>query len=136
MAFDGYLLKLSGDTLPLKYIYKESYKVTPNRRQDLDPKRDETGKLHRNTLSHTASTIEFTTKPMWNNEMAALMSFIRSRYTNTSEKKVSVKYYCPDTNSYKTGNFYVPDLEFSMNYVDSKKNMILYNSMTIEFIEY
>ena len=136
MAFNGYLLKISGDKFPLKYVYKESYKVTPNRRQDLDPKRDETGKLHRNTLSHTATTIELQTKPMWNNQMASLMSFIRSRYTNSSEKKVSLEYYSPDTNSYKTGNFYVPDLEFNMNYVDTTNNKILYNSMTIEFIEY
>lgn len=136
MAFNGYLLKLGGSTFPLEYIYKESYKVTPNRRQDLDPKRDETGKLHRNTLEHTATTIQLTTKPMWNNDMDALMRFIRDSYSNSLEKKVSVNYFSPDTNSYETGNFYVPDVEFNINMVDTTNNKILYASTTIEFIEY
>ena len=136
MAFSGYLLKLGGSTFPLEYIYKESYKVTPNRRQDLDPKRDETGKLHRNTLEHTATTISLQTKPMWNNDMASLMSFIRGSYSNSLEKKVSVTYFSPDTNSYHSGEFYVPDIEFTIDMVDTKKNKILYLSTTIEFIEY
>lgn len=136
MAFNGYLLKLGGTTLPLKYIFKESYKVTPNRRQDLDPKRDETGKLHRNTLEHTATTISFQTKPMWNDEMASLMSLIRGSYSNSLEKKVSVTYFSPDTNSYHSGTFYVPDIEFTIDLIDTSKNKVLYLSTTIEFIEY
>ena len=136
MAFSGYLLSLGGSNLPLKYIYKESYKVTPNRRQDLDPKRDEEGKLHRNTLSHTATTISFQTKPMWNDEMASLMSLIRGSYSNTLEKKVNVTYFSPDTNSYHSGTFYIPDIEFTIDMVDTKENRILYLSTTIELIEY
>jgi hypothetical protein len=136
MAFNGYLLKLNGSTFPLKYIYKESYKVTPNRVQDLDPKRVETGVLYRNALSHTVTTIQFQTKPMWNSDMSSLMSFIRSSYSNASEKKVTVNYYSPDINAYKTGTFYVPDIEFEINMIDTSKNKILYNSTTIEFIEY
>lgn len=136
MAFNGSLLKLSGDNLPLRYIFKESYKVNPNRRQDLDPKRVETGRLKRNVLSHTATTISFQTKPMWNDEMAKFMLFIRSRYINTSEKKLSITYYCPDIDSYRTGEFYVPDIEFNMDLVDTAEKRILYLSTTIEFIEY
>jgi len=136
MAFNGSLLKFSGDNFPLKYVFKESYKVTPNRRQDLDPYRDGNGLLHRNTLSHTATTIEFQTKPMWNDEFEQLMSFIRNHYTNTQEKKLSITYYSPDINSYKTGNFYVPDVEINMDLVDTVKNKIMYLSTTLEFIEY
>lgn len=136
MAFNGSLLKFSGDNFPLKYVFKESYKVTPNRRQDLDPYRDGNGLLHRNTLSHTATTIEFQTKPMWNSEFEQMMSFIRNHYTNTQEKKLSITYYSPDINDYKTGNFYVPDVEINMDLVDTVKNKIMYLSTTLEFIEY
>ena len=87
MAFDGTLLKISGDTFPLKYVYKESYKITPNRVQDLDPTRDSNGKLKRNPVSHTATTITFTTKPMWNDDFDDMMSFIRSRYTKAHAGK-------------------------------------------------
>jgi len=136
MAFSGYLLKLDGTEFPLKYVYKESYKVTPNRVQDLDPKRTETGKLKRNALEHTATTIQLQTKPMWNNEMSSLMSFIRGSYSNAKEKKVHVTYYSPDLNDYKSGDFYIPDVEYEINMVDTTNNKILYNSTTIEFIEY
>lgn len=136
MAFNGSLLKFSGDNFPLKYVFKESYKVTPNRRQDLDPYRDGNGYLHRNTLSHTATTIQFQTKPMWNDQFDQMMNFIRSHYTNTQEKKLQITYYSPDINSYKTGNFYVPDVEYVMDLVDTVKNRILYLSTTLEFIEY
>lgn len=136
MAFNGSLLKFSGDNFPLKYVFKESYKVTPNRRQDLDPYRDGNGSLHRNTLSHTATTIEFQTKPMWNSEFEQMMSFIRNHYTNTQEKKLSITYYSPDINDYKTGNFYVPDVEMNMDLVDTTNNKIMYLSTTLEFIEY
>lgn len=136
MAFNGSLLKFSGDNFPLKYVFKESYKVTPNRRQDLDPCRDGNGYLHRNTLSHTATTIQFQTKPMWNDQFEQMMNFIRGHYTNTQEKKLQITYYSPDINSYKTGNFYVPDVEYVMDLVDTVKNRILYLSTTLEFIEY
>lgn len=136
MAFNGSLLKSGNDEFPVELIYKESYKVVPNRRQDLDPYRDANGKLHRNTLSHTASTIEFQTKPMWNNDFETVMAWLRSHYSVDSEKKIPLTYYCPDTNSYSTGNFYVPDIEITMNYVDTTHNKILYESATIEFIEY
>lgn len=136
MAFNGSLLSLGGSDFPLKYVFKESYKVTPNRRQDLDPYRDANGLLHRNTLSHTATTISLQTKPMWNSDMASLMSFIRGKYTNSQEKKLSITYYCPDIDSYKTGNFYVPDIEFNMDLVDTAKKRVLYYSTTLEFIEY
>lgn len=136
MAFTGSLLSLGGSNFPLQYVYKESYKVTPNRRQDLDPKRDETGVLHRNTLEHTATTIQLQTKPMYQNDMANLMAFLRNSYSNSLEKKTTITYFSPDTNTYKTGTFYVPDIQFDMNYVDTVHNRILYNSTTLEFIEY
>lgn len=136
MSFNGYLLKSGDDNFPLQYVYKESYKITPNRRQDLDPYRDANGKLHRNTLSHTASTIQLQTKPMWNDEFDTLMSWIRSHYSNSQEKKIPFSYYCPDTNSYSSGDFYVPDIEMTMDRVDTTHNKIFYLSATIEFIEY
>ena len=134
MAFNGSLLTFGGTNVPLKYIKAESYAVTPNRRQDLDPYRDANGELYRNTLSHTATTIKFETKPMWNSDFATFMSLLRNSYSDSLEKKVSVTYYCPDLDSYKTGNFYVPDVEYSIYMVKGTK--ILYNPVTVELIEY
>ena len=134
MAFNGSLLTFGGTNVPLKYIKADSYKVVPNRRQDLDPYRDANGNLHRNTLSHTATTISFQTIPMWNSDFATFMSLLRNRYSDSQEKKVSVTYYCPDLDSYKTGDFYVPDVEYQINMVLGTR--ILYDPVTIELIEY
>lgn len=136
MAFNGYLLKIGQTVFPLSFVFKESYDITPNRRQDLDPFRDANGKLNRNVVPHMVTTISIKTKPMWNNEMNKLMKLIRDNYINEKEKKVSLTYYCPDLDDYKVGEFYVPDVAFNMNYVDTENNRILYNSTTIEFIEY
>lgn len=37
MSFEGYLLRVGGDTFPENYIVAKSYKVSPHKRQDLDP---------------------------------------------------------------------------------------------------
>lgn len=136
MAFNGYLLKMGGDIFPLSFVYKESYKVTPNRRQDLDSGRNANGVLQRNVLDHMPSTISFQTKPMHNDDLDEMMSFIRSHYAVEKEKKVILEYFCPDINGYKTGEFYVPDIEYVINRVDLKKNKIFYNGFQLEFIEY
>lgn len=136
MAFNGYLLKMGEDIFPLSFVYKESYKVVPNRRQDLDSSRNANGKLERNVLDHMPSTIVFQTKPMFNDDLDKMMTFIRTHYTIEKEKKIKLNYYCPDINGYKTGDFYLPDIEFSINLVDLEKNRILYNGFQLEFIEY
>lgn len=136
MAFDGNLIKMgSGETpLPLSYIKVQSYKVVPNRRQDLDSTRNANGVLQRTVLDHYASTVEFSTIPMDNNQMATFMSLLRSKYSVEKEKKIRLTYYCPDTDSYKSGDFYVPDIEFPIIYIDG--TTIQYDSVTLEFIEY
>lgn len=136
MAFEGYLLKIGDDIFPLSYVFKDSYRIIPNRRQDLDPFRNANGELQRNVVDHTVTTITFQTKPMQNNKLAEMMKFIRDRYINEKEKKVSLTYYCPDLDNYNSGSFYLPDIEFPINYVDIENKRIDYDSFTLEFIEY
>ena len=136
MAFDGNLIYLgSGNTpLPLSFIKVQSYKITPNRRQDLDSTRNANGKLQRTVLDHYATTVEFQTIPMDNATKNAFMNLMRSNYSIEKEKKMHMRYYCPDTDSYKEGDFYVPDVEFPMLHIFGTN--IQYDSLTWEFIEY
>ena len=136
MAFDGYLLKVGAEIFPLSFVFKESYEVTPNRRQDLNSTRNANGILQRNVLSHKPSTISLSTRPMDNTELANMMSLITRNFVAENERKVQLTYYCPDINSYKTGYFYIPDITFPINLVDVENKTILYNSFTLEFIEY
>ena len=136
MAFNGYLLKMGADVFPLSFVYKNSYSITPNRRQDVDSTRNANGVLERNVLDHMPSTISFQTKPMYNDDLEKMMSFIRSHYSVEKEKKLVLEYYCPDINGYKTGEFYVPDISFPIDMVDVKNKRILYREFQLEFIEY
>ena len=136
MAFEGYLLKMGAEVFPLSFVYKESYEITPNRRQDLNSTRNANGVLQRNVLAHRPSTISLSTKPMSNVELAKMMELITRNFVAENERKIALTYYCPDINGYKTGNFYMPDITFPINLVDIENNTILYNSFTLEFIEY
>lgn len=137
MSYDGGLLYLGGSIkLPHSYIKPESYTIVPNRRQDLDSTRNANGVLVRNVLEHTATTINIQTVPLNNTQLAALMSLLRNNYSSQQEKKIRLRYYCPDLDDYKTGDFYVPDVEYPIAYVPAGKNTIEYNPITLEFIEY
>ena len=137
MAFAGYLIKLGGsggEILPMDYMKAEGYKVTPNQRMESEAKRDITGHLHRVTVPHTASKIEFNTPVLTNRQVNAMMSRIRSHWTSVAERKIYLEYYDPEFDEYGTGDFYMPDIDFPIKRVDG--DMIYYGEIRIAFIEY
>lgn len=121
---------------PLKYIRYESYKVTPDQNQDLNSTVDTTGNLHRYPLDHTRSKVEFNMPVMTSDEMNTLISTISSYWNKPTERKVSMRYFDPLTNGYKTGSFYIPDIDFVMMNVDESAGVIKYQETRIAFIEY
>lgn len=121
---------------PLKYIRYESYKVTPDQNQDLNSTVDTTGNLHRYPLDHTRSKVEFNMPVMTSDEMNTLISTISSYWNKPTERKVSMRYFDPLTNGYKTGSFYIPDIDFVMMNVDDVNGIIKYQETRIAFIEY
>lgn len=140
MAFEGYLIRLIGSDntatgIPLRFIRYQTYKCSRNT-MDLDPTRDLTGVLHRNPLSHTAFKVEFETPSMDSAQLQMLLSIIRAKYRNELEKDVYMSYYEPESDSYKTGHFYVPDIDFEIRNVDTEHNIINYSQIRIAFIEY
>ena len=139
MAFSGFLIKLgsggSAYTIPLKYMRYETYNVTYST-QDLDSYRDSNGILHRNALTHKVGKVEFNTPMMNNSEVETLMSAIRGKYINSTEKKVSATFYVPELNDYVTQDMYVPDIEFNIRNVDAVNNVVNYNETRIAFIGY
>ena len=137
MAYAGYLIKVGTYEIPMKYIALEGYKVTPNFRQDLDPFRDNNGVLTRNVVTNMPSKIEIKTPYMYARAMNDLMSKIRAQFTNAAEKKASITFYCPDTDSYKTENMYCPDFEYEIYRVEpSDYNRTIYKPFTLKFIGY
>ena len=132
MAFNGtYYLKAGNYEIPLKYMKLDSFKASPDQRQDLDSYRDADGILHRTVLPHTATKVEFQTPPMLVADFRALVDGIRANFTNSLARDVTLTYYDMETDTYKTGYFYMPGtLDFNVY------NKQIYNSFRIAFIEY
>ena len=120
-------------TIPLRLISFESYKFTRNM-MDLDSYRSESGLLLRNPLSHRASKIEFSTPIISLSDWMVLRNIIVDGYTDSTARELYLKYYNSETDSYSTGRFYRPDIEFTVRHIDG--NNIQYSSIRIAFIEY
>lgn len=140
MAFNGKLIevKVNGDwtTFPTRYVNAESYKVTPDQRMESSANRAASGKLIRQTVSHTASKIDFSTTILTNKDVKIIQDLLTSAYSDSLQRKLDVRYYNPADDSYSTGTFYVPDVDYDIMRIDKSENIIWYNSIRYAFIEY
>lgn len=129
MAFNGYLLKIGTSIFPSSFIQLDTYKSTPNQILDLDSYTDSNGILHRNILPARATKIEFNTPILTLDRKMALQALLPS-----SRVKFTLQYWNDDTNSYKTGDFYIPDITYEIKRHTS--NNIWYNPVRIAMIDY
>lgn len=136
MAFNGTLIKIGNTNLPYKFISAESYKCHPDQRMETSAKRVSTGLLHRVTCEHTATKIEWETPALWNYDMQELTLLFDNNWINQQERKISITYYDTWLNYHKTGTFYMPDPEMTIQKVDTVNHRILYAPMRIALIEY
>ena len=112
-------------------IRLETYKIAPDQRQEFDSYVDGDGVLQRpNVVSHTRSKIEFETTYMTHAEMRTILSNIWSNLTDTLKLEGTVEYYDIETDTYKTGTFYMPG---TREYKYYNKNII--NQTRFAFIE-
>ncbi|MEA5060682.1 MAG: DUF6711 family protein [Candidatus Pelethousia sp.] len=133
----GYLLRAGGVIVPHKYIRPQSYAVTPAQMQDLSAERDTTGVLHRDVVDHAPSKIEFETADgLTNTEIAALAGIFRAAFTSLKARTLVLEYYVPDTDSYASGTFYMPDVQYKIKWIDKANNIIIYEPGRFAFIEY
>lgn len=140
MAFSGYLIKvgsgLSAVEIPLKYMRAETYTVTPDQRMEWSAERDTTGVLHRTTVTNTPPKIEFETPLMTNTDISALNTILQGAFTSVPERKIPIEYYDPETDSYKTHDCYMPDVNYKIRNVDTVNNVINYQQLRYAFIGY
>lgn len=142
MSFSGYLIKLKGvgggsdENLSMKYMSAESYQITPNQRMEAKANRAVTGVLQRTTVSHTATKIEFETPPCTNLTAVALNTLLQNHFTDNPARKISIEYYDPETDTYKTADCYMPDAQYKISRVDTTLNIVYYDKIRFAFIEY
>ena len=131
--YNGSLFLIGGVEFPHKWIFKESYSVTPHV-LDLDSTRTATGELQRNVLSHKSFTVTFDTVPMTVDEYEEMWAFIRSKYTVPAEKKLVCSFYNFETGAFESMSAYIPDVTHNPHMLKRSKGLM--NSTTLEFIGY
>ena len=139
MGFSGYLIKVLGNTdaeVPLNRIKLASYKTTPSQRMESEAGRAVTGLLHRTTVEHTSTKIEFETPPMTNTELQEFLSIFRDRWSNELERRLDIMYYNEEEDDYILADVYMPDIEYLISRIDTTTNTIYYDSFRVAFIEY
>nr|DAE15391.1 MAG TPA: hypothetical protein [Siphoviridae sp. ctdcr45] len=132
MAYQGYLIKVGNTVFPMKYIRAETYKCTPNQRIDQDSDSDATGMLHRNVLPHTRTKIEFETPQMLRGADVLAISTLLG--LSGSRRDVTITYWDHESQSYKTGKCYVPDISYQL--MRNTGSDLVYMPIRYAFIEY
>ena len=116
----------------MAYMNEKSYKCTFST-LDMDSFRDANGVLHRNAVLQVPHC-SFQTRSLKDTELEEIWNIIRTNYITTSEKDVNATVYLPETNSYYTGRFYVPDTDITINHINN--GHVFYEPVTFEFIGY
>lgn len=133
--FKGWLLKFGDQEFPHELIKYKSWKSTPNQRQEEKAWQDNTGRLHRDTASHTRTKIEFETKDDLSlEEKMQIQRVMNSSMTDARQRKANIEYWNDETNSYQQATIYVPDITFPISEIDGDD--IRYGSIRIALIEY
>lgn len=138
--FAGYLIKAgNGDRIfPHEYINLESYKTTPNQREEIEAYRDDyTRNLTRITADGMKTSIEFSTLDgLTLEEKIEIQAFFSSAMINTQARKVILNYWNDEENTYKTSYFYLPDVQYTISKIDRESNTMTYKSISYKLVEY
>jgi hypothetical protein len=121
--------------IPLNSIRFETYQITPQQTIDLDSYRSEKGKLIRNPIA-VKCKVEFNTPIMSEPNWQAVWQIIKAGFNNNTERKLKLRYYDTLNATYKTGYFYVPDVQTPIRNIYEADELIMYNEIRIAFIEY
>lgn len=136
MAFQGWLIKFGTTILPNSYL--ERYKDTPNQRLELNAYRDMAALLHRETSANHKTKIVIPVRKLYLGEKIVLKAIIDSGVVEDGERerKVSITYWNSEDMDYKTGIFYIADIEYDITNVNERKLNMTYEPFEISLTEY
>lgn len=130
--YEGYLLKVNGVVVPLKYMNIKSWSSAPDQETDIDSYQDGDGVLQRGVLPHTRTKIDFDTTPLRLNDKIALQQIIPTN--KETRVKVSIEYWNDNLNNYSSAEVYLPPVVFEI--LDASDTDIIYMPIHYTFIEY
>lgn len=138
-ANTGRLKTISGTvylSFPMKYLAQNGYECTPNSREEIKAYRDDnTRTLTRVTASGTKSSM--TLKMLGglkNSEKKEVFKWFTDHESIALQRKISILFYDPDTDGYRTSSFYRTDTQLTA--ITTTASDIMWDSFTIELVEY
>lgn len=137
--FEGWLIKFGNVVLPNSYLLADGWESTPNQRLEVDAYRDANVLLHRETSENFKTSLTLNIREMTLEEMSAFKNVIGLATlpeTAKKERRVLVTYWNDEILNYSTGEMYMPDITYSIHYVNEEACDIEYNPFTVELIEY
>lgn len=130
MNFKGYFIRKSGVAFPNAFIAEGGYSVTPCRRTDKNSYVDGRGNLNRTILPVKRSTMQIKIMDgLTDDEVTQIQWFFPNRDYTTLE------YWNKELNAYKTATFYVPDITYTVDYIN-ESGVPIYLGLDLEFIAY
>lgn len=136
--WEGYLFKAveTNKKFPMQYIEVSTWDSVPNQREEIKAYRDDnTRNLHRKTASGHKTSLAFSLRAgLHLNDKIEIQKFFTDAESNATERKIQLRYWNDESNEYKTGYFYRPDLHFKIRTLTEYD--IIYESIDIELIEY
>lgn len=110
---------------------------TPNQREEIEAYRDEVSRdLHRTTATGKKTKQVFGFKPMTHIQLTALQNVMKNSLVSEAERKYSVTFWDEEAMDYRTGNFYIPDITYTREWIDTKNNLIHYAAFDMTIVEY
>lgn len=134
MAFKGWMVKFGDTVLPNSYL--QQYRETPNQRLEIDAYRDAEFLLHRETSSNYKSKIIIPIRKLCLGEKIVLKAITDSGIISEVERKVNATYWNSEDMDYRSGVFYMPDIEYIISNVNNRKLDVIYEPFEIQLIEY
>lgn len=130
--FSGWLVRFGAQQLPNSFLKR--YISTPNQRIELSAQRDGNVYLHRETSPNYKSTVKLEVMPLSESQKVLFQNIVASGITNVRERKVNLGYWNTETHTYETGEFYMPDIEYTISHIGDDGPR--YDSFTVELIQY
>lgn len=135
MGFQGYYVKNMGNNkvFPTSLLKDggEGYHGTPDIVSDKNDYTDGNGLTHRFPLPHTKSKLFLNTVDEVSETDKLVIQDVLS-----NDILMNLQYWNDKTHTYKTGNFYMPEIDWKHSKVNKKTYEITYAGVAITLIEY
>lgn len=100
MAYDGTLLYLGGEAIPMDLIRPNTYQFTAGERVELDRYTDMLGVLHVIVAEHTRLAASLETTRLNGGQMQRLMTWLSTHYTDATDRRGTASMYDPESDGY------------------------------------